>query len=98
MTGTLTLDARGDPSVIFIFKANSFTAATNSAIRLVNGASASNIYWRIAGPITLGTDSTNIGNYLAATNATLQANSQLTGRLVSLSGSITITSTDVALP
>ncbi|MET1156422.1 signal peptidase I [Arthrobacter sp.] len=98
VSGILTLDARGDLSAVFIFNASSLTAEANSVVQLINGASANNVYWRIAGPITLGSGSTSAGNYLAATDAALEHESQLTGRLISLAGSITSTRTVVSLP
>ncbi|GAA4660764.1 ice-binding family protein [Arthrobacter cryoconiti] len=96
--GTLTLDARGDPSAVFIFKANSFTAAANSTVRLINRASAKNIYWRIAGAVTFSSYSTSVGHYIATGNIAFQSNSSLAGHALSLSGSISTVSTSVTIP
>ncbi|MDX6312887.1 MAG: hypothetical protein QOF44_2351, partial [Streptomyces sp.] len=41
ITGTLTLDAQGDPDAVFIFKTPStLITASNSVVSLINGASA----------------------------------------------------------
>lgn len=98
LSGTLTLDARKDTSAVFILKANTLSAAANSTVKLVNGASASNIYWIISETINLGTSSTGAGNYLANGNIVLQNNTTVTGRIISLNGSINTTSTNVTLP
>jgi signal peptidase I len=97
-TGTLTLDAHGDPSAVFVFRATTITTATSAVIKLVNGADADNVFWRSGTTITLGTSSVNQGNFLSSGNATMQNSSKLTGRLISLNGSITVTHPSVTTP
>jgi signal peptidase I len=89
-SGTITLDARGDSSAVFIFRASSISTAHGSVVRLVNGARAANVYWRATNAVALGRDSTTLGTYIAGTNGTMNANSSLTGRLFALGGSITL--------
>ena len=46
VTGTLTLDAEGDPDAVFIFQIGSaLTTASGSAISLVNGAQSCHVFW-----------------------------------------------------
>ena len=46
LTGRLTLDAQGDPRAVFIFQIPStLVTATDSSVRLVNGAQACNVFW-----------------------------------------------------
>ena len=98
IAGTLTLDAQNDPSAIFIFSSGSLSTADNSRIVLVNGASAKNVYWRATSTITLGAGSTARGTYLAGGNAAMLKGSTLVGRLISLNGTVTVTSATVSLP
>lgn len=94
----LTLDARGDASAIFVFKARSLASVDNSIITLANGASPANIYWCVETTITLGASSVNRGNYLARGDVVMHRNGTLVGRLVSFDGSVTVTRASVSLP
>jgi hypothetical protein len=45
ITGTLTLDAAGDPNAVFIFKAvSTVVTAAASAVNLINGAQSCNVF------------------------------------------------------
>jgi signal peptidase I len=97
-TGTLTLDADGDPSARFIFTASSLTTAANSVIRLTDGASAANVYWKIDGAASLGSPSTAVGTIIATGNATMQRGAALSGRLISTGGSVTLVRATIDRP
>ena len=46
----LTLDAQGNPNAVFIFKIEAaFATNANSQVKLVNGAKACNVFWKIEG-------------------------------------------------
>ena len=67
ITGTLTLDAQGDPDAVFIFQsAATLITASNSAVELINGADPCNVFWQVGSSATLGTDSAMVGTILAA--------------------------------
>ncbi|CAM5669672.1 hypothetical protein SBADM41S_06644 [Streptomyces badius] len=67
LTGTLTLDAEGDPNAVWVFQVGSgLTTASASRVNLINGAQPCNVFWQIGSSATLGTDSTFIGNILGA--------------------------------
>jgi signal peptidase I len=99
---TLTLDAKGDSTARFVFRTTTtLTAADKSRIILTNGAKASNIWWIVGTTATLGSntnlsspDTTAIGNYLI-NGATTLAGVNLTGRLVSLTSTITLYATTI---
>lgn len=83
-TGSMTLDAGGDPDAIFIFQVNgAITTAANSHVLLVNGAKASNVYWQVNGASGHGANSTFSGSILAVGAITLGVNVQLIGRALS---------------
>jgi len=51
LTGTLTLNAQGDPDAVFVFKiGTTLTTASSSILTLINGGSVCNIYWLVGKP------------------------------------------------
>ncbi len=83
-TGNITLDAQGDPDAIFVFQVNgAITTAANSHVLLINGATASNVYWQANGASGHGANSTFSGTILALGAITLGANVELIGRALS---------------
>ncbi|MBB2924893.1 signal peptidase I [Cellulomonas cellasea] len=98
LSGTLTLDALGDPSAVFVLAADSITARAGSTVRLTGGASAANVYWVTPGSVNLLTASTSVGTYVAQGNVTIERDTTLAGRAISLGGYVTLTRTDVAVP
>ncbi len=84
MTGTVTLDALGDPDAIFIFQINgAITTAANSHIVLEGGAVASNVYWQVNGASGHGANSTFSGTIMALGAITLGDTTELIGRALS---------------
>jgi hypothetical protein len=68
ITGTLTLDAQGDPDGVFVFKtASTLTTASNSKVNLINGARFCRIFWQVGSSATLGTNSHFVGHIFALT-------------------------------
>jgi hypothetical protein len=90
LTGTLTLDADGDPNAIFIFQVDAaMNTAASSNVVLTDSAKASNVYWQVEGAVGTGASSTLSGAILAAGGITLGAGTQLTGRALSY-GTVTM--------
>lgn len=84
MTGTLTLDANGNPNAQFIFQIGStLTTAASAVIVLQNGARADNIVWCTGTSITLGATNTFMGQLLAGSTVVLGSGSSVVGRLYS---------------
>jgi uncharacterized repeat protein (TIGR01451 family) len=93
ITGTLTLDAQGDPNAVFIFQAAStLITASASNVNLVNGAQASNVFWVVGSSATLGTGSTLQGSILARTSITVTTGTVLNGRALARNGAVTLDS------
>ena len=91
ITGTLTLDAAGDPNAVFIFKtASTLITAGASNVVLTNGAQACNVFWQVGSSATLGTNSTFKGNILALTSATLTTGANVEGRVLARNGAVTL--------
>lgn len=91
ITGTLTLDAQGDPDAVFIFKtASTLITEGASDVVLTNGAQACNVFWQVGSSATLGTNSTFKGNILALTSATLTTGANVEGRVLARNGAVTL--------
>jgi Ice-binding-like/Domain of unknown function DUF11 len=99
ITGTLTLDAQGNPNAIFIFQAAStLITASASNVSLINGAQASNVFWVVGSSATLGTNSTLQGSILALTSITVTTGTTIDGRALARNGAVTLdTNTITAL-
>jgi len=101
LNGDLTLDANGDPNAEFIFQAGSTLlvgTTTVSAVRLINGAQASNVYWQVGSSATIGVNSALAGNVLALTSITMQTNTSLNGRALARNGAVTLETTTITTP
>ena len=91
ITGTLTLDAQGDPDAVFIFQAAStLITASASNVQLVNGAQAANVFWLVGSSATLGTSSTLQGSILALTSITVTTGTTIDGRALARNGAVTL--------
>jgi hypothetical protein len=84
LTGTVTLDGQGDPDAVFIFVTDAaFTTAASSAVTLMNGTQASNVYWVAADAVGTGASSIVNGTILSHGAITLGAGTALDGRALS---------------
>ncbi len=90
LTGTVTLDAQGDPAAVFIIQAGTLTAAANSRVLLTGGAQACNVFWQIASSATLGTDTAFVGDILALQSITLNTRATMLGRALARNGAVTL--------
>jgi len=98
LTGTLTLDAQGDPNAVFIFQAAStLITASTSNINLINGADACNVFWQIGSSATLGSNSTFNGTILALTSITAESGASIDGRLLARNGAVTLDNNQVSV-
>jgi LPXTG-motif cell wall-anchored protein len=91
LTGTLTLDAQGDPNAEFIFQAGStLITASDSRVLLINGASPCNVVWQIGSSATFGTRTQFVGDVLAHDSITATTNATFQGRLLARGGAVTL--------
>lgn len=90
--GSLILDGQNDPNAVFIFKIGAaFNSGAGSSVVLVNGASASNVFWVVNGAILLGANSTMKGTLIASVGAvTMGAGGVLFGRMYSGVGAMVV--------
>ncbi len=98
LTGTLTLDAQGNPNAVFIFQIGStLTSASNSRVLVINGGSNCNVFWQVGSSATLGTATVFAGNILALTSITLTTGATASGRVLARNGAVTMDTNNVAV-
>ncbi|WP_052309036.1 ice-binding family protein [Aequorivita sublithincola] len=74
----------GSPTDVWIFEiAQDLIIANGAIITLSGGAKASNIFWQVAGQVTLGTTSDFSGNILCQTQIAMQTGATFDGRALS---------------
>jgi len=88
----LILNGQSNPNAVFIFQISG-GLSTNAAskVKLINGAQACNVFWKVEGLISMGAGTAMKGTILA-NNAAINMNSgdTLEGRALSINGAITI--------
>jgi hypothetical protein len=108
--GDLTLDAKGDPNAFWVFQmATTLTVGTPTAHRsivLVNGAQAKNVFWQVGTAATVngilgggtmqGTIIAQAG--ISVSTAGVVAITTINGRLLVLTGPLTIVNTVINTP
>jgi len=91
LTGTVTLDAQGDPAAVFVFQVGStLTTASASSVSMINGAQPCNVFWQIGSSATLGTNSDFIGTILALTSITVTTGTTVEGRALARNGQVSL--------
>lgn len=91
LTGTLTLDAQGDPGAVFIFQVGStLTTASSSVVQLINGGSSCNVFWQVGSSATLGTTTQLAGSILALQSITLTTSASVSGQLLARNGAVSL--------
>lgn len=91
LTGTLTLDAQGNPDAVWVFQTGStLITASGSSVVIINGGQACHIFWQVGSSATLGTTSTFQGNVMALTSITAATGASVVGRLLARNGAVTL--------
>jgi hypothetical protein len=97
---TLTLDAQGNANAVFIFKIQgSFSTNAQAKVKLVNGALACNVFWKIEGLVSMAAGTSMKGTVIA-NNAAINMNTgdTLEGRAMSTAGAVTLDGVLAYLP
>jgi len=90
-SGSVTLDAQGDPNAVFIFRIGStLTTESNTTVLLVNGAQACNVFWQVGSSATLGTGTRFVGTIMALASITANTGATIHGRLLAREGAVTM--------
>lgn len=92
LNGSLILDAQNNPNAVFIFQiAGPFSTNANSKVKLINGAQACNVFWKVEGLVDMATGTTMRGTVIA-NNAGIKMNTAdtLEGRALTTTGAISV--------
>jgi len=91
ITGKLTLDAKGNPNGVFIFKTDStLITESGSTVNIINGAQTCRIFWQVGSSVTLGTNSTFVGHIFALTTITAKTGATIRGQLLARNGAVNL--------
>jgi hypothetical protein len=87
-----TLNAQNNANAVFIFKIQgSFSTHANAKVKLINGAKACNVYWKVEGLVSMATGTTMRGTVIANNAAIMMnTNDTLEGRVLSTAGAVTV--------
>jgi Ice-binding-like len=90
-SGSVTLDAQGDPNAVFIFQIGStLITGSSTAVLLVNGAQACNVFWQVGSSATLGTGTRFVGTIMALATITANTAATIHGRLLAQTGAVNL--------
>jgi hypothetical protein len=100
LTQTLYLNAQGNASAVFIIQVQgALSVTTNTKVKLINGAKACNVYWKVEGAVTINTGSSIKGTIVANGGAIhILVNDTLEGRALAINGAIDINTAMIYTP
>lgn len=92
LNNILILDAEGNANAEFIIKIKgSFSTSALSEVKLINGATACKIFWKVEGLISMASGTIMKGNMVANNAAiVMETGVELEGRALTTAGAITI--------
>jgi hypothetical protein len=98
LTGTLTLNANGNPNAVWVFQIGSaLTTASASSVVMTGGGNPGNVFFVCGSAATLGTTTSFQGNILADTSITVNTGATVKGSLYALTGAVTLAGNTVAI-
>lgn len=98
-TGNIVFDAEGDSDAMFVVICGAALALAASATStLVNGAKASNIFWRVSGALTIGATCDIKGTYIGSGAIAPGDVFDLEGRLLTTAGAISMSNATYTVP
>ncbi len=90
-TGTVTLDAGGNPNAVFVFQVNGAMAmAAGSHVVLAGGAQASRVFWQVNGAGAIGANADFAGTLMALDAVAVGNGSLVNGRAFARNGALTL--------
>jgi len=88
----LILNAEGNVNAVFIFQiAGPFSTNANSKVKLINGAQACNVFWKVEGLVDMSVGTTMRGTVIANNAAiNMSTGDTLEGRALSTTGAVNV--------
>lgn len=94
-TGTVTLDAGGNPDAVFVFQIDGAMAlAAGSRVVLADGARASRVFWQVNGAGAVGANAEFAGTLMALDAVAMGAGTLVNGRAFARNGALTLDSNE----
>jgi uncharacterized protein with beta-barrel porin domain len=99
LTGTLTLNAQGNPNAVFIFQVGStLVTASSSRVNVIGGGQGTNVFWQVGSSATLGTSTSFVGDILALTSITLNTGANIAcGAALARTGAVTLDTNNISI-
>jgi hypothetical protein len=102
LTGTVTLNAEGDPNAQFVFQIGStLTTSSSSMVDFINtngGLPDPYLFWQVGSSATLGTGTEFAGNILAFSSITLTTGTNITcGSALAENAAVTLDDNQVSI-
>jgi hypothetical protein len=98
LAGNLILDAQNNPNATFFIRVGgALITGEGSTVTLINGASASNVYWQVGGRVDMGRISVFQGTLIADGAINMIEGASLVGRGLSRGGAITLDTNTASL-
>src|ERR1700683_346099 len=90
-SGSVTLNAEGNPDAVFIFQIGStLITGSNTTVSLINGAQACNVFWQVGSSATLGSGTHFVGTIMASASITANTAATIHGRLLARTAAVTL--------
>jgi hypothetical protein len=91
ITGTITLDGNSETNPVFVFRGpGALTTTVNTEIRLINGATANNVFWITTGTISTGANTIMKGTLFSNAAIALGADTTIEGRMFSKTAALSM--------
>ncbi len=96
----LILNAQGNSNAVFIFKIQgALSTNASSKVKLINGAKACNVFWKVEGLVSMASRTTMRGTIIANNAAiNISTGDTLEGRALSTAGAVTLNGVLAYLP
>lgn len=96
----LTFNAQGNSNAVFIMKIQgAFSTNASAKVKLINGAKACNVFWKVEGLVSMAAGTTMRGTIIANNAAiNISTGDTLEGRALSTAGAVTINGTFAYTP
>jgi hypothetical protein len=97
LTGTLLLDAQGNPAASWTFQMSStLITSPNSVVDVINGGNDCSVQWLVRSSATIDTNTTFVGNILAATSIAMNNGAGLVGRALARDAAVTLDNNNIS--
>ena len=97
LTGTLTLDAQGNPNAVWVFRMSStLITSPGSTVSVINGGTSCGVQWQVSSSATIDVGTTFVGNILALTSIAMNNGANLNGRALARNGAVTLDTNNIS--